>query len=332
MNGTALTTAQRWESLTRYSDTFTCYSAAVAGWSAALDEDWARIVNPGLWLTITEAPEGLLGFAYWPADLRSRLGWVRSGADDPQLAVEGVLAEVERHGRVVVAGDGFNLPWHVAHGRQHVPHWYVLAGTPAELLMIDPFACRNELGVQTAAREPVRRDRLSGLLPALPDEDPVYRLREVLALGDDTGPRDGRRYQWFNHAPVDNWVRPEGAHGPDAIRRLATHFRERGQDLAAYAQADDIWSIGRHRAFLCHYAQAVAERTGDATIAHWVHEHAAPLARRWGHIAPLMLQASLTLQAGRDASGSVAQVLEELADREHGAAQALPTELDVGRI
>lgn len=314
-----------WEELTSYSETYTCYSAAVATWVAWADESWSATVNPGLWLTLTDGPEGLFGFAHFPPGLRQALGLVRAGSEgaDPAQAVEGVLEELGASGRVIVAGDGFNLPWHVAFGRRHVPHWFMLADAEDGPVIVDPFACRNELGLQTASRRPAPREQLPELLPALAGEDPVHRLRESLALGDEAGAPDGWPYQWFVHGDVGDCLAPLGAHGPEAVMRLARHFRERGQELAAYAQADDIWSIARHRAFLCRHAETV----GDAQAETWLREHGVPLAKRWGHMAPLMMQAALALGAGRRASSSVADTLDELAERERAAAGALPEAL-----
>jgi hypothetical protein len=311
-----MTEATAWPELTDYSEAFTCYSSAVATWVAAADPSWAGVVNPGLWLALTEEEGGLFGFGHFPPGLRPQLGLVRTGSDDAGEAVDAILAELARSGRVVVAGDGFNLPWHVAHGRVHVPHWFVVMDGHE---VVDPFACRNELGVQVANRVPVGRDALAPLVEALPGDDPVLRLRESLALGDVT-PAAPERFQWLVAADVATARAPEGPTGPDAIRRLARFFREHGQSLDAYRQADDLWSIARHRAFLARYA---AERGA----ADWVEEHAAPLTRRWGHIAPLVMQATLALGAGRAASTSVADTLEELAERETAAAAALPAEL-----
>ena len=313
--------AERWERLQSSSNEFTCYSAAVAVWSAASDENWGRSVNAGLWLTLTEAGEGLFGFAYFRPELRAELGLVRTGADDTASAVDGVLAEIARSGRVIIAGDGFHLPWHVAAGRRHLPHWYVLAEGEQGLEVMDPFACRNELGVQEATRRAVSRDSLADLLPALPGDDPVHRLRERLALGDETTDATGHRHQWFVDGDVGDWRRPIGTDGPSAVLRLARHFRDRGQDPDAYVQADDIWSIARHRGFLRRYAQERASADGNGALASWADEHVAPLATKWGHIAPLLMQASLALRAGRTASASVPDTLEALAELERSAAR-----------
>ena len=314
----------RWERVASYSDTFTCYSAAMATWASADGDDWIDRINPGFALALTEADDGIFGFGYFLSSLRAELGLERMYADDPADALEGVLAEIDRSGRVIVAGDGFHLPWHVAHGKRHVPHWYVLQRADDGVVMFDAFAARNDLGVQVLTRELLPLDALPALLPALPPDDPVLRLREVLAFGDDTEPLRWSPYQWFAHATVAETRAPDGAVGPDALRRLARHFRERGQDPAAYVQADDIWSIGRHRALLQQRVRQVADERDDTRLRSWLEEHAVPLATRWGHVAPLMLQATLALRSGRSASGSLAEVLDELADREHAAAAAFP--------
>jgi hypothetical protein len=323
-----------WDSLTAFSDTYTCYSSALATWTAWADADWAEAVNPGLWLTVTEAGDGLFGFVHFRPEMRRELGLVRTGAGTPAAALDGVLAELERSGRVIVAGDGHNLPWHVAHGRAHVPHWFVLVkdgAGPSVLVkdgagpsVLDPFACRNELGIQTATREAITRETLEPLLRALPGDDPVLRLRESLALGDDAGEPEAAPFQWYVSDEVGELREPRGASGPDAVLRLAEHFRERGQDPAAYAQADDIWSIGRHRAFLFAVAAREAERRGDDELGAWVADHGRELVKRWGHMAPLIMQAKLTLAAGRPASPSVTNKLEDLAARERAAAEAAP--------
>jgi len=144
---------------------------------------------------------------------------------------------------------------------------------------------------------------------------------ERLALGDETTDATGYRHQWFVDGDVGRLAAARG-HGRTDRRcsGLARHFRDHGQDPGAYLQADDIWSIARHRAFLCRYAQ---ERAGpaDAALASWAAENVAPLVTKWGHIAPLLMQASLALRAGRAASASVPDTLEALAELERSAAR-----------
>lgn len=325
-------TAERWEHVLSFSDTFTCYSAAIAVWTAAADEAWPAIVNPGLHLTVTDTSNGIFGFAHLPPTLRADLGLMRTGTADPQEAVEGVLAEITRTGRTIVAGDGFRLPWQAGYERRHAPHWYVLQEAPEGLEVLDPFTALNDLGQQAVTRRPVPQDDLPQLLLALPQEDPVFRLREVFAFGDDTTPSQWHQHQWFVHGAVDDIRKPAGAEGPEAVRRLAAHFRERGQDIDAYRQADDIWSIARHRSFLCRVVEETMLVREDDVIADWLEVHATPLAKRWGHVSPLLMQATLTLESGRPASTSVADTLDELAERETAAAAAFPGDRTAARI
>lgn len=307
-----------WESLTALGETFTCYSSAMSTWVAWSEPSWTRSVNPGLWLTLSEAGDGLFGFSHFPPSLRESLGLVRHASDDAEEAVAAILGEVDRSGRAIVAADGFHLPWHVAFGKRHVPHWFVLGALSEGLMVVDPFACRNELGWQSPARQLVEERALPGLIAALPHDDPVFVLREAFAFGDDARPLAPGRFHWFAHADVDGVRAPQGTAGPDAVRRLAKHFRDHNQDPGAYRQVDDLWSIARHRAFLAGWAAKVAELRG------WVEQHAHPLARRWAHIPPLLMQATLALGAGRTASASVSDTLEELAGREVEAGAALP--------
>jgi hypothetical protein len=326
-----MSTDSMWSELVAFSDTFTCYSSAVASWLAHERRDWPTALNPGLALTVTHAEGGLFGFAHFPAGLRAELGLVRVGLDGAgSEAIEGVLAELERSGRAIVAGDGFALPWHVAYGRRHVPHWYVLAGPPDRLEAIDPFACRNDLGVQSATRHAISREELPEMLVGLPGGDQVLELRERLALGDDCWAGQSGGCQWYVRGEVTDSRAPEGSEGPDGLLMLASHIREHAQEPHAYEQADDIWSIGRHRAFLARHTAAVATQTADDALATWVQEQVEPLVKRWSHMAPLLMQARLALAAGRSASHSVPDTLEALAALERAAAQTLPSTLSLG--
>lgn len=327
-----LATGEIWPGLTAFSETYTCYSSALASWAAHDDPSWPRVVNPGLWLGLEDAGDTLFGFSHFPPGLRASLTLVRKGDDDPDAALSGILDELGSSGRVIVAGDGFHLPWHVAFERRHVPHWFVAAAAPGAPLVVDPFACRNDLGWQEATLRPISREELARLIIALPQDDPVFVLRETLAFGDNAGPVDQSRFQWLARGEISELRVPEGYVGVDAVRRLAQHFREHGQSPDAYRQADDLWSIARHRAFLARYASDVADRCVDQPLREWVQGHAAPLAHRWGHVAPLLMQATLALEAGRSASPSLPDALDELAQREAAAQAAFPSDPEVGRV
>jgi hypothetical protein len=319
---------------------FNCYSAAIATWIALADDRWDQIMSPGLHLTLTDEGDGLFGFGHFPPGLRAKLGLARTGGEDRDEALDGLSQELATSGRVIVAGDAFHQPWHVAFERRHVPHWYVIAEGPGGLRIVDPFSCRTELGLQLAHVTPVSAEGLAPLLDALPDDDRVLRLRESLAFGDVAELPPWCPFQWFVQSEVGSFQAPVGAQGPEALLRLATHFRQHGQDPEAYRQADDIWSIGRHRAFLSRRAALLAEAGARAgaeaeadpeadrhELTQWIDAHCAPLVKRWGHVSPLMMQATLSLRAGRSASASLPETLEDLASRERAAARALPAAL-----
>jgi len=324
-----MTSSDRWPELTEFSEEFTCYSAAIATWIALGDADWRAAIDPSLWLALMEHDDGLFGFGHFRPGLRAGLGLVRVGAGTAREAIEGIAQELSASGRVIVAGDGFALPWHVAYARRHVPHWFVIT---AEREILDPFACRNELGVQAATRMSVQDAQLPALTAALPAADPVYELREALAFGDLAPRRDGDEHQWFVQRDPGPSTAPSGPIGPEAVTRLARHFEDNGADASAYRQADDLWSIARHRAFLAKHLAQLATRSGDARLAAWVSDHGRPLAGRWAHIAPLIMQAQLALMAGRAPTGSVSRTLTELAQRESDAAGELVGKPDAGSI
>lgn len=326
--GDEIVEESRWASLTGYSEAYTCYSSALATWTAFERADWPRAVNTGLHLGLVDAGGGLFGFSHFPPRLLAEVGLVRRASDDADEAVAAILDELERSGRVIVAGDGFRLPWHVASGLQHVPHWFVLAGARSAPLVFDPFACRNELGRQEPVRERIAPQALATLALAHPEGDRVVELREAFALGDDARPIEGGRFRWLVRAAAAARI-ADGQVGADAVLRLAQHFREHGSELDAYRQADDIWSVARHRLFLAR--GAASARESDEDLHAWADDHAAPLAKRWSHIAPLLMQARLALGAGREPRSSVADTLEELAGLEASAAGAFPVARASGR-
>lgn len=326
-DGTTASHRLVWDELTSASDTYTCYSSALAAWAAFGSDPWATAVDGGLHLVVVDAGHMLFGFSHFTPDLSRTLGLVRRTAGDVAEAVAGIGDELAANGRVIVAGDGFNLPWHVAYGRRHVPHWFVLARDGATSV-VDPFTCRSELGVQQAILEPLDLADLPMLAAAVPLDDPVFALREAFALGADDRPLPAAPFRWFVHADAPAARSPQGDAGPAAVRRLATHFREHAVDRAAYRQADDLWSIARHRSFFAGQVAAEAAKQRSGGLNAWMEEHVLPLARRWAHVAPLIMQATLALDGGRTPTASLPDTLDELADREQDAHTFMPADAE----
>ncbi len=324
--------ATLWDRLTGLSDTYTCYSSALATWAAFRSTSWPVTLNAGLRLGLVEADDLLFGFSHFEPSLGQALGLGRRSSERPEAAAAAILAESERSGRVIVAGDGFNLPWHVAHGRRHVPHWFVLASTDEGLTVVDPFTCRNDLGWQEAALRPFTAgDELATLAAAIPPDDPVHALREAFAFGTDDRPLPLARFRWLEQAAAPAGAEVDGYVGPEAVRRLAVHFRDNAAMPGAYRQADDLWSIARHRAYVSRRVSEIVDAHEEEALRSWSDEHAAPLAARWGHVAPLLMQATLALEAGRAPTASLPEALTELADREERAAAVFPVDAATGR-
>jgi hypothetical protein len=306
-----------WDELVGFGETFTCYSSALAAWLAAGDEPWQAPLDGGLHLVLSEEPDALFGFSHFPTPLAARLGLARYGADDAADAQAAIRAQLEQDGRVIVRGDGLHLPWHVACGRRSVPHWFTLVRGEDGPEVVDPFDCQTELGRQRATRHALAWDERAGVAQGLPGDDAVLALREAFALGDDARPLPAQRFGWLAAAAGQHAsAAAHGLSGPAALRCLAQHFREHGEDPGAYRQADDLWSIARHRGFALRLAQA------DQADGDWVAEQLAPLVARWAHVAPLLMQARLGAQAGRAPSASLPDTLDELAAREQAAADA----------
>jgi hypothetical protein len=322
--GTAADAGMVWDEVAPLGELYTCYSSALAVSAAFGSPSWRAAVDGGLHLVIVEADELRFGFSHFPPGLARTLGLARRTADDPATAVAGILDELAANGRVIVAADGFNLPWHVAHGRRHVPHWFVLAARGGDTVVVDPFTCRNDLGLQQHAFEPLDARRLPALAAAVPVDDPVLALREAFALGADDRPLPAAAFRWLVHVDVPLAPDPGGFAGPAALRRLAAHFRDHAHRPDAYRQAEDLWSVGRHRAFFAHCVSREAAARQDEDLGRWAEEHAAAIVRRWGHVAPLLMQATLALEGGRAPTSSLPDTLDELAEREERAANSLP--------
>ena len=288
-------------------------------WTAFGFPNWAAAVDGGLHFALVEADELHFGFSHFPRNTFTHTGTYPPGGRRSRGGHRRHPPRARADRPSIVAADGFNLPWHIAHGRRHVPHWFVIAHREGDLAVIDPFTCRSDLGLQRAWFESLDTVELTRLAAAVPLDDRVVALREAFAFGSDA-PLTSAAFRWVVHEVAEPAV-VEGFNGPAAVRRLAEHFRVHALRPEAYRQADDLWSIARHRAFFARHAAA------DDELEQWAEAHLAPLARRWNHVAPLIMQATLALKGGRTPTASLPDALDELAEREERAAAALRVRL-----
>jgi hypothetical protein len=288
-----------------WSQRFTCYTAALAGWLASRRTDWWRPLltgGPFLGVRSISAPANA---ARWRFD-HSPTPWVRAlnlsvyGCDDWTQA----RVELDRHrarGSVIIAGDVYRLPWQRGHRRRHAPHWFVLSGYPEPSEVDDSLAMTTEDGPQEPYRGPVDDAALHGWARALPAGNPVHDLRELSVLGDAPA-HLGRRYRWLAEEPqgagraiaCGGETDGERLEGPDACHAIADDLAERGADPEAYLQSDDLWQAARQREFAAAAAAADPGLLSAAGLTHWC-----AALEVWRQIPALLLRARLAASEGR---------------------------------
>ncbi|MFL6117572.1 MAG: hypothetical protein ACJ786_40400 [Catenulispora sp.] len=288
-----------------------CYGAAIAAYLDALGADWLDVLGRDSTLRLRSAGEGVYAFRHLPAGLRAVDGPLpleRTGAHTAPDAVAGIEAELRSAGAVIVVGDAFHLPWLTAHRRRHAVHWFVLDG---RWHVRDEFAATDDLGRQQPWHGGVAAADLASLLAAPSQIDPVERLQDRHAFGDEEPPRD-EPYQWYRRRtgerpapdPGGGWLA-----GPAAVRALARHFAVRGHRADAYLQAEELWTAARQR--LLH-----SRRHPDSAAL-------AALAEQWRGLPMLLRYARLSVdRPGRARHATVAEALRRLADLEEAARPA----------
>jgi hypothetical protein len=330
------TTADSPGGLAAWGEKLTCYTAALAGWLAAEGQTWWRpLLAGGPVLRIEPAGDGLHKFAHhWRAPAPS-LGLALSVAQSWAEAGPALDDLLTRHGRVVIAGDGFRLPWQRAWRRRHVPHWFLLRRTDDGRLRVDdPLTLVNELGRQDSASVVLRREQLPEACRALPPGSVVFSLREAAALGLDD-PVIGPSYRWLSPVRVGDSRRlpPQSAElarsdpTVTALHDLAAAFAAEGTMPSAYRQVDDLWQALRQRELAT--AALAVERVRRPCPADmpdprgWTDAVAA-----WRRLLVLLFHARLAAESGQlggRAAAVVARAFEQLAGIEDRlASERLP--------
>lgn len=311
-----------WAGVLARAAALTCYSAALGCWCALRGLDSSALLDQRLHLALEDAGGGLFAFGHFAPGFRSAVGLARACCDDADEAAWRIAEEASRSGAAIITADGHALPWHTAHGRRHLPHWFVVAPRDGGLEVLDAFTCRTDLGWQRPARLELTTEDIAALVGTVPADDPVLGLRERFALGDDD-PVSAGCFQWLVRSAPEPRRLMAGAQGSDAVHRLAQHFADHGSEVDAYRQSDDVWSVGRHRA-LCLDVARDAANAGDDERVEWLRVHGDPLATAWTKVPALCLHASLRAKAGSpDAGAQLAELLHDVADREAAAGRDL---------
>ena len=294
--------------LTAWSEKLTCYTAALGEWLARERGAWWRPLVAGGPILSIRPHGGYLRFHHNPASPAATLGLELRTASSWPEAEAGIEAELERAGRVVVAADGWALPWHPAYGRRHLSHWLLAERRSGVLELHDPLELLSEHGNQKATRVVVRGGAESVFRAEL-DLTTPERLREAAALGCDD-PGDAASYRWLvaDADPGPPAAAPDET--PAAIASLADYFERHAGRPHAYEHLLDVWQAARQRALVVAALEAEAGRRPRRAklpdVGRW-----RAVAAEWAELLPFVMYAGM-LAAGGTTGASAKAIVERL--------------------
>lgn len=162
--------------------------------------------------------------------------------------------QVEQHGRAIVVVDSGRLPWSVARGDVHRPHWVVVDGLQGSRWHVrDPFAAPlPDHGHQLPFTGWVEGDDLATMIESPRPSDSSTALRNDLAMGREiSAPLGAPTWLERHRPPRHNSIEPlshEWVVGTQAsLTVLADRFRD--DNPRPFLQAEDLWAVAGHHIF-----------------------------------------------------------------------------------
>jgi hypothetical protein len=342
------------EALAIRGDLLSCYTASIAAYLERSQIDSELVLGTQLFLAVktehSAAPE--FSFVHYHTPLLGdtdthSLKLARKSAAESEAAVRGIIAEWQRSGAVIVAGDAMNLPWLVTCGRKHAPHWFLLADIDeqaGQMQIMDQFEFTDAAGVQMPFVGKVELSLLAKLAQANPLQHHVFQARDRWAFGACEASTIGAEYQWFvqqslpRMQPISEariwdlllktWLYNSGQRQRDdlspaewscgvaAIRLLAERMEHYLDDPALYEISDDLWVAARNRQMFTHVLHRLARElnTGELeALAVWGE---AELVTQW-HAIPRIMHYNLgSLKRGRRPTSLLVQTLQAVAELE----------------
>lgn len=331
-------------------DLLSCYTASIAWYlrCCGADPDWALGLQLFTAIRIVSENPPTCAFVHYHTPLLGTapthcLELRRRWTTSVEEARAAILSECRRSGLVIVSGDAYRLPWSVAFGCRHAPHWFVVDSVePAgrALHVVDMFAYVDDLGTQ----EPYDGWAPLDVLGIPPAPCPTESYRGVWAFGreDPLPPAPAGSIEWFEAAAPAHGIacnpdalldllafgcsrydgsslRPDLAGwsvGVSALFALVTWLGDRLDDRRLYVASDDLWVAYRNRLSFAHAlgrAAAFAGRPDLCRLAEHVRDVLAPA---WSAIPRIMRYNASCLDRGRAPRRLVVDLLQQIAEQE----------------
>lgn len=334
-------------------DVLSCYTAAIAHTLhlRGVDPSWS--IGTQLFLAIRDACDDDPSFEFvhyhtplLGAGSLAGLALFRHGASTAKDAARAIGVEC-RKGPVIVSGDTWHLPWHVARGVRHSPHWFVVDFvTPdgARVHIGDAFSYSDDQGEQLPHSGWYGLEELSAFSVACRDRSRPYCLREKWALGAPELAVPADPHQWLTTSEAGSPVEPDAAvvrglfatslafaerqraradlcgggwhHGSAALRMLSVRFRDFLGHPKLYECANDVWVAARSRAFFARTLRRAATELAIAEagpLASACEEMLLPL---WNSLPQLLRYNLASIERGRRPRLLLADATARLADAE----------------
>lgn len=350
-----------------HGGSLTCFTSAVATYLSRYRIDYTFAFGLQLYFaTKLQEQDGLKGsFIYFHHPLTSdsplyAFHPTRCQTDNRAMAYKRILEEMQNQKHIIIAGDAYNLPWHINYNRKHVIHWFVIEEineAQQKVRICDPFELVDIHGTQVPFDGWVPLPSLVDLAKVFSNPPQPYLSRDLHAFGTEEHfpMEDYRGYQWFEAVTevkqqniprtyllqelVDTHLHMTGAAqredlvhdgwllGLEAVANLPVLFRKHLTKPDLYEMRDDIWGAGRHRQIFAHALRRTARDTGQLrleALANWCDETLVPL---WASIPRIMLYNASCLAHQRPPKDMLIQQAERVYQAELECMQKLEDHL-----
>ncbi|WP_329241185.1 hypothetical protein OG223_01505 [Streptomyces sp. NBC_01478] len=249
------------------------------------------------------------------------------GAPDWGTAQEGLLAELNTQGQVLVVANTEHIEWAPGFGRAAAPHWILIRGRRnGSWKVADHFAALTPHGEQEPFLGWLDDAELARALAPVKEFGPEVARRDRMALGWATAVPPMSHHRWLVRTRGDRGPAQEPHDGapddgqwllePVAVLShiLATMLAD---PVAAARYTDDLWAAARHYAH--RNAVLVSEGSLDP-------EAAASETTAWQELPKILRIAALSAARGRPRTGLVEEAFTDLIRATEKSSAVVPSE------